>query len=779
MESRRYFSPFRFVLGVILVLSIQNTFYRFLRGGIFNGLQSKTEFNTNAATRIHQILTQKPRNVNSAHYNNSVNFIFQTLTSLSQYQSFNGRYSLSFSFDNGNISSPAGVGINHFQGSIRSIIFKISVINSTNPPILLSAHLDSHPNTVGSYDDAINAAAMVEVAESILKSEKTINNSIIFVFLGSEENGLHGSTHFMQTHADLQNAYVLNLEALGSGRPFGLIWKANKSSSVIRAFSKTVGGIIATFFTDVKHFGLLKSRTDLEIYEKHGLTGAMSVYFGNPAVYHTLMDSKRSTKDIEYSGKILTDFLLNFNSDENETDVVAFGISPFVIIINRENYQYIAYSIALISISSVFLLKFHTESYLRASGSIFGLCLGYLFFETFLHMVNPLSYASDISYWFVVLIFYGVCIFLILELYEIQPSTDSWIGIHIILDSLLLLMTANYDISILFILALIPQLLLVVFHNAHYIVHVVLVIFQTLPISFAISLIYPLVVGYMDQARGHTADMLPFILIFFYCVHLCFALMPIATSKSHNEGIQYQMELQVFGAFGFCIIFMLTCMKPKPYSNKYPLLVSSAEYIKENLSSTISMMPIAGERVMQGLSQAMVKYDKTLLNVPDFHRIDYDGPAYVQAFKKVELPKWLDHWPEFDLKETGAFENERIINFIVHENNTDEVFESVSIVAHCPDGPCITKANENENLLYKSNEEGEHVCILRFTPVYIGLQANITVNTHKKVHFDVLFQSFKSTKERNNFKKLFKNYVFNYAKSGLISETVFTSKRLV
>lgn len=780
-----YFSPLRFLLGLSFALILQYLFFGYVSGQFYKPkeYQSPPLFNSYFASKFSSEITKYPRIVGSSHFNRSYDLLFQLLAQLSSNSNMNK--TLAFSFTSGNASFTSGRNINHIQNNIRSITI---TINSTNlkstTPIILSSHLDSHATTTGSYDDGINVALMISLAAAIMKSNETIRQPIQFIFLGSEEMGLHGSLQYVSKNNDLKG-HILNMESFGRGRPFGLIWKTKKSSSVVRSFSRIKGSLIATFFTDITKLNILNSRSDIDIYDQIGLTGGQTVFFGNPAVYHTLMDSDCSYSDLEYAGNQLLNFLFNFTADDEEKDLVAFGISPFVILIDKSIFPIIVYTVSVIALTVTFLFnpQFNPTSYLKPVFTWFVISLWYFFVASLLNIMNPLSYASNRTIWFNILVLAGASLFLLIVLFDLIPNRQVWINIRVIAECLMVLLLRDYDISIIFVISLTGQIVQILLQKVYILSFISIFILELIPMSFMISILYPMVLGYMDQFSGHLVDLLPILVIAFYSMYVCFSLLPISLTANERECIQrkenVKMGIQVACTFVFTIIFLAIFCKPKPYSLQFPLLVSQAEYIYENLSAVISSVPVAGEVGFLGLQTAYHKPNPSIQVVSVFHRIDIHGPAYVQYLKKVKLPRWQPEFPPFDLTETNINQSERTVRFTINGNVTGDDFNSVVLIIHCPNGLCVNKIDNNENLDYKVSEDGDDLCITRLSPVFTGFSADIQLNALNKVKIEVLFTTPKVTQERSFFKNSFRNYVLQYAKSYYIADTIFHTSRTI
>lgn len=109
----------------------------------------------------------------------------------------------------------------------------VGIIEGSDPALKdeyvgISAHYD-HLGTGGGLDDSIfngaddngtGTVALIEMAESFLKSKKQLSRSIILMWFAGEENGLLGSKSFVQAPTiPLENLIVLlNIDMIGRNR---------------------------------------------------------------------------------------------------------------------------------------------------------------------------------------------------------------------------------------------------------------------------------------------------------------------------------------------------------------------------------------------------------------------------------------------------------------------------------------------------------------------------------------------------------------------------------
>lgn len=111
------------------------------------------------------------------------------------------------------------LGFTSTYGNITNILFKIQGRKVEDKFILVNAHYDTVPNTVGASDDTVSCAVLIEAFRALSVCEPNeLKHGVIFLINGAEEGGLAGSHAFVKEHrwASLIKALV-NVEAAGSG----------------------------------------------------------------------------------------------------------------------------------------------------------------------------------------------------------------------------------------------------------------------------------------------------------------------------------------------------------------------------------------------------------------------------------------------------------------------------------------------------------------------------------------------------------------------------------
>ncbi|CAH2251763.1 jg13773 [Pararge aegeria aegeria] len=156
--------------------------------------------------------------------------------------------------------------------------------------ILVNAHYDSVPFSIGASDDGLFCGAMVETLEKLSRRKRKLKHNIIFLINGAEENALQASHGFL-SHPWAKNVIgVINLDAAGmNGRPS--VFQVT-DPRVLDVYKKTTlrpiaQGLGEFLFT----YGIIPSDTDFRIWRDYGKINGLDIAFvkwGN--TYHTRND---------------------------------------------------------------------------------------------------------------------------------------------------------------------------------------------------------------------------------------------------------------------------------------------------------------------------------------------------------------------------------------------------------------------------------------------------------------------------------------------------------
>ncbi|OLY84847.1 Aminopeptidase [Smittium mucronatum] len=133
-----------------------------------------------------------------------------------------------------------------------------------NNTIVIGSHLDSVAFGPGMNDNASGSAATLEIFLQISKMsrKKTLNNRLVFIWFGSEEDGLLGSRHFVrelqksssphESHVRLEQiALNLNFDMIASPNYIPMIHNGSDAPSSARCGSIVVQRMFEKYFKKV------------------------------------------------------------------------------------------------------------------------------------------------------------------------------------------------------------------------------------------------------------------------------------------------------------------------------------------------------------------------------------------------------------------------------------------------------------------------------------------------------------------------------------------------
>ena len=159
----------------------------------------------------------------------------------------------------------------------------------TSDTILLDAHFDTLPDSVGAADDAAGVACILE-ALRVLAREAPLDRTIVVNLNGGEEMGLLGAAAFVQhPWARDVRAYVY-LEALPGGRAI-LVGAGPNSPWLAQTYARAVPTPLGTVLgQELVQSGLLPFNGDFQPFHAAGMVGLDVAMAGDAARVHTDLD---------------------------------------------------------------------------------------------------------------------------------------------------------------------------------------------------------------------------------------------------------------------------------------------------------------------------------------------------------------------------------------------------------------------------------------------------------------------------------------------------------
>ncbi len=180
-------------------------------------------------------------------------------------------------------------GSAYIAATVQNIVAKLQGTANTRA-VLLVAHYDAAPSSLGASDDG---AAIVSLLETLraLKASAPLKNDVIFLATDGEEIGLLGATAFVQQHPWAKDVgVVLNFEARGDHGPSVMFQTSDDNGWLIEELAETVDRPVANSLSaDI--YKLLPNDTDFTVFDQAGMNGLNFAYIEGVNTYHSSLDN--------------------------------------------------------------------------------------------------------------------------------------------------------------------------------------------------------------------------------------------------------------------------------------------------------------------------------------------------------------------------------------------------------------------------------------------------------------------------------------------------------
>jgi hypothetical protein len=308
----------RLLLAFVLVFSVWLSFYLISPPSPKPASSADTEFSTERAFEHIEAMAQAPHPLGTPANERVRSYILEELRQLGLKPIIQSGIGISSSFDRG------------LAGKISNIIAKMK---GTNPQrtILLMAHYDSKPNTLGAGDDASAVAAILESLQAIKSQENPLQNNVWILITDGEERGLLGAELFADEFEELQEIdLVLNFESRGSSGPSMMFETSENNGHLIPHFAQATPYPAANslMYTVYK---LLPNDTDMSVTKRAGLNGLNFAFTEDFLHYHTMLDTPEnlSQASVQHHGSNLLGNVRHFGNTnfdlQSETEFVYFN----------------------------------------------------------------------------------------------------------------------------------------------------------------------------------------------------------------------------------------------------------------------------------------------------------------------------------------------------------------------------------------------------------------------------------------------------------------------
>ncbi|KAK7861774.1 hypothetical protein R5R35_010791 [Gryllus longicercus] len=185
-------------------------------------------------------------------------------------------------------------GMTNVYRNVHNIVVKIGPHDDPGHSVLMNCHFDSVPDSPGGSDDGASCAIMLEIFQIISESDSSLNNNIIFLFNGAEENFLQASHGFITQHPWAQEVRTfVNMEACGAGGKEILFQAGPNHPWIMERYSEVVPYPYASSLAqEIFQSGVIPGDTDFRIFRDFGnISGLDFAWATNGYVYHTRFDN--------------------------------------------------------------------------------------------------------------------------------------------------------------------------------------------------------------------------------------------------------------------------------------------------------------------------------------------------------------------------------------------------------------------------------------------------------------------------------------------------------
>jgi hypothetical protein len=205
--------PRKILIALVLFAAVAVVIIRTFPPSALPANAPASEFSAYRAAETIKAIAKSPRLVGSPAYESARDYLIAQLKALG----------LTVEIQSTTID---GVAVENILGRIKG--------TSSSEAILLMAHLDSMPTSPGATDDASGVATILETVR-VLQAEPPLDNTIIVLFTGPEENCCYGARAFAFQHSWANDVHlVVNVDAGGLSGPSILASTGPDSGWLIR-----------------------------------------------------------------------------------------------------------------------------------------------------------------------------------------------------------------------------------------------------------------------------------------------------------------------------------------------------------------------------------------------------------------------------------------------------------------------------------------------------------------------------------------------------------------
>ncbi|CCH62259.1 hypothetical protein TBLA_0G03220 [Henningerozyma blattae CBS 6284] len=221
----------------------------------------------------------------------------------------------------------------YFESS--NLLVKLQGKNNSLPGLLISAHFDAVPTSLGATDDGIGIVSMLSILQNLMNQNRQPERTIIFNFNNNEEFGLLGASAFFNHEWSNIVSYVLNLEGAGAGGRAVLLRTSDTSTANIYKDSVLSQPFGNSMYQEGFYKRYIRSETDFKVYQENGLKGWDIAFYRPRDYYHTIRDSvqytcKHSLWNMLHTTLQITNYMSNKATILESSEPTSIDTSPAI-----------------------------------------------------------------------------------------------------------------------------------------------------------------------------------------------------------------------------------------------------------------------------------------------------------------------------------------------------------------------------------------------------------------------------------------------------------------
>lgn len=185
----------------------------------------------------------------------------------------------------------SGLGIapkNGAIGLVHNVIVRLAG-QQPGPAVMLVAHYDSAPTSLGAADDGASVAAILETLRA-LRAGAPLPHDVICLLTDGEEPGLLGARLFAAKHPlARQGGVVLNFEYRGNRGPVWMFETSTGNDGLVRQWSGAAAAPLGNSLL-YEIYKRMPNGTDMSVFKQAGMQGLNFAAIGGHTAYHTALD---------------------------------------------------------------------------------------------------------------------------------------------------------------------------------------------------------------------------------------------------------------------------------------------------------------------------------------------------------------------------------------------------------------------------------------------------------------------------------------------------------